>query len=137
MLRAAKTRTSKAKSPYMRSRADPTTTTSATVVARDQLRAHPPTQATTVTYLQAAPMDQVANVPASVGQCTDIFPTNPAALNGVTDALGAHIPINIKQAIFSNKFILLHKLLPTKASEKPQQRLVFVNGEIVIKPKTK
>lgn len=53
-----------------------------------------------------------------------------------TSALGAQLPINIRQAIFRNEFIHLHKLLPTKGSEEPQLKLAFVNGEIVIQPKT-
>lgn len=109
MLRAAKTRASKTKFPYKRSRAaaGPTTSTTATV-AGDQPRAPLPSPVSTDT--QSAPMDQVPNTPAPVGQGTDVFPTNPKPLCSVTDALGAHLPVNIRQSIFSNEFIHLHKL---------------------------
>lgn len=105
MLRAAKTRASKAKSPYMRNRAaaGPTTsTTTSATVAGDQPRAPLPSQVTIDT--QSAPMDQVSNTPAPVCQGTEVFPTNPAPLCSVTDALGAHLPVNIMQSIFSNEF---------------------------------
>ncbi|XP_061167326.1 uncharacterized protein LOC133176185 [Saccostrea echinata] len=71
--------------------------------------------------------------------CTNInFYTNtPNALNSVSDALGVHVSDSLRQNIFDNAFIHLHKLLPLKPNDEPQQQLAFVNGELVLKPKHK
>lgn len=71
------------------------------------------------------------------GQGTDVFSPNHPHLCSVTHALSARSLIKIRQAILSNEFVHLHKLLSIKANEEPSQKLAYVNGEIVIKPYTK
>lgn len=155
MLRA-NSRASKAKSPYARPQPKKAAAASAaaTTLAASSTATATATMTTTATEDAAttsAPiialdaLPALPNLPTSAdallapvpGQGTSGYPPNPSPLCSVTDALGAHLPTNIRQAIYSNEFVHLNKLLPLKANEEPQQQLAFVNGEIVIKPKTK
>lgn len=95
MLKAAKSRASKVISLYilLRSRAGPST--SAAVVTGVKPAPPPfPSQVPTVTRPQTAPLYQATIIPASLDTGTDVFPTNPAPLCSVTDALGSQLPLN-------------------------------------------
>ncbi|KAK3096962.1 hypothetical protein FSP39_005120 [Pinctada imbricata] len=104
----------------------------------DAMPLSPPPQSTIT-----AAHDALADA-TSKGTCTlndgvsnYAFPIQPNALVSVTDALGAHVASSLKSSIFNNEFVHLHKLIPNKANEEPQQQLTLVNGELVIKPKHK
>lgn len=89
MSRTAKSRASKAKPPYMRSRAGPPLPP---LMLPGSNQGPPlPGQVPTVTPPQTASLDQAINTQASLDPGTDVFPTNPAPLCSVTDALGSHL----------------------------------------------
>lgn len=79
----------------------------------------------------------------AIDNCTDalcngmqMFNT-PNSLCSITDALGTHVPQIVRQSIYNNEFVHMHKMLPLKPHDEPQQQLAFVNGELVIQPKHK
>lgn len=70
-----------------------------------------------------------------IDNCTDalrngmqMFNT-PNSLCSITDALGTHVPQIVRQSIYNNEFVHMHKMLPLKPHDEPQQQLAFVNGE--------
>lgn len=62
---------------------------------------------------------------------------SPNSLCSITDALGTHVPQIVRQSIYNNEFVHMHKMLPIKTHDEPQQQLGFVNGELIIQPEHK
>ncbi|XP_062615002.1 uncharacterized protein LOC134276743 [Saccostrea cucullata] len=86
---------------------------------------------------EASPTMLSTGTSGSTNTLSNSSATTPNSLCSVSDALGVHVPDNLRQNIYDNAFIHLHKLLPLKPNDEPQQQLAFVAGELVLKAKHK
>ncbi|XP_062613568.1 uncharacterized protein LOC134275305 [Saccostrea cucullata] len=86
---------------------------------------------------EASPTMLSPGTSGSTNTLSNSSATTPNSLCSVSDALGVHVPDNLRQNIYDNAFIHLHKLLPLKPNDEPQQQLAFVAGELVLKAKHK
>ena len=99
----------------------------------NQPESHPSTVMTAETDM-AAPL---LTPPGTDNASWENICTNPNPLCSVGDSLGVHIPQNLRDKIFNNEYVVLSKLLHSEPNVEPQQQLILVDGEFVVRPKQK